>query len=99
MDLLSANLIVAPGDGLALTLRSEAIAGGYGWAFGLGDPYAGGHGHFRADNPGTGPFLVGGADQFFKTFVDSSIPEPSTFLLMGIGAVGFMRNGRGQRHQ
>jgi hypothetical protein len=90
VDLSGASLLVAPGDVLALTLRSEALPGGYAWAFTFGDPYAGGHGFYRANNPGTGDFIIGGADQMFRTYV-AVVPEPGSLLLLatGLALAGF----------
>jgi hypothetical protein len=92
VDLLSDNLVVTPGDVLAIVLRSDTAAGGYAWGYTAGDPYAGGHAFFRAHNPGTDPFLPGGGDQFFRTFV-APVTEPGSLALLALSlvALGFTR--------
>lgn len=88
VNLAGAGLIVAPGTVLALTLRSEALPGGYAWA--LGGAYAAGQGYFRSNNPGTGVFNIGGAsDQFFRTYVQ--VPEPASAVLILSGMVALLR--------
>jgi hypothetical protein len=86
VDLLSDNFVVAPGDVLAIVLRSDTLAGGYFWGFTPGDPYGGGHGFFRNHTPGTDPFLVGGGDHFFRTFV-APVAEPVSAALVGLSLV------------
>ena len=92
VDLLSENFVVAPGDVLAIVLRSDTTAGGYFWAFTPGDPYAGGHGFFRNHTPGTEPFLIGGGDHFFRTFV-APVAEPAStaLIVFGLAMLGFAR--------
>jgi hypothetical protein len=79
VDLSSANLLVSPGQVLSINLRSDDTVGGYYWAFTAPDPYAGGHGYFRFRNNPDQTFQRGGADQFFKTYVDTAaaVPVPS----------------------
>ncbi len=83
VDISAFDLIVTPGEVLALTLRSASLPGGYAWGFDAPGNYAGGHGYFRANNPGTGLWNIGGADQRFGTFV-SAVPEPATLALTAL---------------
>jgi hypothetical protein len=82
VDLSSSRLQITPGETLAIVLESNDPVGGYAWAFGVGDPgpYLGGQGYFRSST-GQDPFMRGGGDQYFETIV-STVPEPSTFLLL-----------------
>jgi hypothetical protein len=87
IDIDALGLDVSIGEQYAITLRSEAAPGGYGWAFAAPDPYAGGHGFFRDNNPGTSVWNRGGADQLFRTYVQT-VPVPGTLALVALALLG-----------
>jgi hypothetical protein len=110
-DVSSFGIHVSQGELLAIVLTGNARW--YGVAPGIGtpaveglapvadDPYPGGAAYFRGP-PGAPTFsLPGGgrlvADLGFRTFVDV-VPEPTTFMLFGIGVVGLVL-GRVARHR
>ena len=98
LDLPPAALNVNGGDLLTLVLRSDALAQGggidpYGW---YGDTVAGyGQGTVFLDY-GFGFMQTGGWDVGFRTYVDTTVPEPSTWflLLFGTGIMFFARSRR-----
>ncbi len=94
VDLSAANLLVTPGEVLAITLESDATSGGYAWAAQPGDPFVTGDGFYRGHSS-TAPFNLGGADQAFETFVQPT-PEASSvgLLLTAVLGVEWIRRRR-----
>ena len=88
VDVSSAGIAVTPGELLAITLSSNATIGGARWGMTDGDPYAGGASYYRGHGDGI-PYILGGADMLFDTFVQTA-PEPSSSLL---GASGLLLAG------
>ena len=87
VDLSAFGLAVTPGEVLALSLTSDAVRGGYLWGLNAPGTYAGGHGYYRG-NSLDAAWILGGADQNFRTFV--SVPEPASLALVAIALAGLV---------
>lgn len=94
--------ISLPGGGVPVTANSQyrivlttdpgTLAFGTGWldfVNGALVSYAGGYA-FTINQYGEFPFNQGGIDFAFRTYVDTSVPEPATWtmMLLGVGALG-----------
>lgn len=98
LDVSGLNIAVAPGDVLAVTLRTNG-GRGFGWRGGTGPPNLGGKFERSGDNlpwdPDTfSPSMPHG----FATYV-RMIPEPCTFALLGTGALALLAFAWRRRRQ
>jgi hypothetical protein len=87
VDLSAFGLAVTPGEILALSMTSDAVPGGYLWGLNVPGTYAGGSSYFRGNGPDVA-WMLGGADQNFRTFV--SLPEPASLALVAIALASLM---------
>lgn len=91
VDLSAFGLAVTPGEVLALSMTSDASPGGYLWGLNVPGTYAGGNSYYRG-NSLDAAWILGGADQNFRTFV--SVPEPASMALIAIAFAALVTSRR-----
>lgn len=87
------NVPVTFGEMLAIVLQTDA-GGYYGWGCRIGGTYADGLMYRRATGASipTGGLWTsqGGFDTAFKVWIDTSIPEPASLGLLGVGSAAIL---------
>lgn len=94
-DLSGAGLFVSPGQQFSIVMRPLPVNDGNGgWIATSGNPYAGGT-ELTTTLDSTANLVAQTDDASFSTFVSiSTVPEPSTLLLISVGLVSLIARRR-----
>lgn len=103
VDVSSANLVITPGETLALTLSRSIGGGSPPWVIWLGSTvYAGGAEYIRSGDNANWISVAGtifpGGGAGFRTWVDP-VPAPTTLFLVGVSLAGLGAMAWGRRRK